>query len=93
ASLRAFCLVPDIRRACSASIIGSHQPSAISHQPSAISHQPSASNQQTIDQSSDQRPSDQAINQATKRSTNRLTQPHAERLDRPTPHSTARVER
>ncbi|MFB8923972.1 hypothetical protein QSH52_018325, partial [Xanthomonas arboricola pv. juglandis] len=62
-------------------------------QPSAISHQPSASNQQTIDQSSDQRPSDQAINQATKRSTNRLTQPHAERLDRPTPHSTARVER
>ncbi|WP_204375112.1 hypothetical protein, partial [Xanthomonas arboricola] len=86
ASLRAFCLVPDIRRACSASIIGSHQPSA-------ISHQPSASNQQTIDQSSDQRPSDQAINQATKRSTNRLTQPHAERLDRPTPHSTARVER
>ncbi|WP_153065520.1 hypothetical protein [Xanthomonas arboricola] len=46
--------------------IDHRQPSAISHQPSAISHQPSASNQQTIDQSSDQRPS----NQATKQSSN-----------------------
>ncbi|MFB9046622.1 hypothetical protein, partial [Xanthomonas arboricola] len=85
ASLRAFCLVPDIRRACSASIIGSHQPSAISHQPSAISQQSTNDRpikRSTTKRSSDQ-PSNQAINQQTHSTACRTTRSPNAPLNRP----------